>query len=156
MGIACQCADPTGNSRKDPKKKKMFIDQKSQSNENGIDIFNNPNILVYCGQRKAPKRSYGTHTSDSYLNISNNLLGNPFLDGEDEQLQHIIDNQNIDDLDIKSPQFQQFRQYYRKQFSSKEEYQKQLKVLQSRPELIPHYLIQYKKTMAQKKLQRLQ
>lgn len=70
---------------------------------------------------------------------------NPFIDADDEQLNWILSNTAIDNLDVKSKPFSQFRRHYRSQFASNDEYRRQLRILQSRPELIPHFLIQYKK-----------
>lgn len=77
------------------------------------------------------------------------------MDSDDENLQQVIDGTiDIDNLDIKGPEFQAFRHHFRKQFDSYQEYQNQLRLLQSRPELIPHFLIQYKKIQQQNKFQR--
>ena len=48
--------------------------------------------------------------------------------------------------DIKSPEFEEFRHYFRQQFGSdRQEYLKQMRVLQSRPELIPYFMSQFYK-----------
>ena len=68
---------------------------------------------------------------------------------EDNQLQMILESSDIDNLDIKGPAFQAFRRYFRNQFTSHKEYQQQLRLLQSRPELIPYYILEYQKEIAE-------
>ena len=80
--------------------------------------------------------------------LTDNHQGNKSKDyrlNKDDNLDWLHDQTDMEQINIKSDKFKGFRKHFRKQFQNKEEYYKRIKTLQNRPEMIPHFLIQYQK-----------
>ena len=109
MGLMCQCADMTGATRKDPKKKKLQLGHHGRQ----TSIDSDYTMLSYCGQRKSAKSNMQRNGRNGDVNNGLQYKGNPFFEMEDNQLQMILESGDIDNLDIKGPAFQAFRRYFR-------------------------------------------
>ena len=55
---------------------------------------------------------------------------------------------NFDTVNLKSSEFKEFRAYLRQKFkNNNQEYARQVKLIQSRPELLPYYILRYQKDL---------